>query len=445
MTSDLSPIFKAYDIRGVYPEELDEDAARRIGAAFASFVPSEKIVVGRDMRTSSSPLATAFAQGVTSAGKSVIDIGEVSTDTCYYASGKLDLPAAMFTASHNPARYNGLKLSLAGAAPISGDTGLAEIRDRANELDVPEGPAEVEERDVLSEYADHCRSFVDNRVFRPLKVAVDAGNGMAGKTVPMVFEPLPFEVVPLFFELDGTFPNHPANPIEPENLVALQQKVLEEGCDIGIAFDGDADRVFLVDERAQAVTGSTTTALVASRVLAKHPGEAVLYNLICSWSVPEVISEYGGRPIRTRVGHSFIKQTMAETGAIFGGEHSAHYYFRDNYRADSGMIAALFVLEALSEADVPLSGLLRPFDRYFASGEINSEVADQEGAIEKLAVHYADGKEDRTDGLTVEYEDWWFNCRASNTEPLLRLNLEARTKDLMTSKRDEVLNLIREG
>lgn len=445
MTSDLSPIFKAYDIRGIYPDELDESAARRIGASFAAFAPSEAIVVGRDMRTSSPSLAGSFAQGVTSGGKAVIDIGEVSTDTCYFASGELDLPAAMFTASHNPARYNGLKLSLAGAVPISSDSGLAEIRDRANQLDVPEGPANVTERDLLSEYAVHCRSFVDTEVLKPLKVAVDAGNGMAGKTVPMVFEPLPFEVVPLFFELDGTFPNHLANPLEPENVVALQAKVLEEGCDLGIAFDGDADRVFLIDERAQAVTGSTTTALVASRLLAKHPGEAVLYNLICSWSVPEVIEESGGRPIRTRVGHSFIKQIMAETGAIFGGEHSAHYYFRDNYRADSGMIAALLVLEALSSFDGPLSELVRPFDRYFASGEINSEVADQRGTIEKLAAHYADGKQDHTDGLTVEFTDWWFNCRASNTEPLLRLNLEARTDQLMTSKRAEVLGLIREG
>ena len=445
MSSDLSPIFKAYDIRGVYPDELDEGAARRIGAAFAGFVPSDQIVVGRDMRTSSPSLAKAFAQGVTSAGKSVLDIGEVSTDTTYFASGVLDLPAAMFTASHNPARYNGLKLSLAGAVPISSDSGLVDIRDRANALEVPEGPADVTERDLLSEYAAHCRSFVDTSALKPLKVAVDAGNGMAGKTVPTVFEPLPFEVVPLFFELDGTFPNHLANPLEPENVVALQAKVLEEDCDLGIAFDGDADRVFLIDERAQAVSGSTTTALVASRLLAKHPGEAVLYNLICSWSVPEVIEESGGRPIRTRVGHSFIKQVMAETGAIFGGEHSAHYYFRDNYRADSGMIAALVVLEALSTFDGPLSELVAPFDRYFASGEINSEVADQQGAVEELGAHYKDGKQDRTDGLTVEFEDWWFNCRASNTEPLLRLNLEARTKDLMTSKRDEVLGLIREG
>ncbi len=443
--SALDPIFKAYDVRGVYPDELNEDIARRIGAAFAGFIPDGKVIVGRDMRTSSPALAAAFAEGVTWAGKSVIDIGEVSTDTCYFASGTLNLPAVMFTASHNPARYNGLKMSLAGAVPISGDSGLDEIRDRAAELDVPSGTADVEQRDVLSDYAAHCRSFVDVDVLRPLKIAIDAGNGMAGKTVPVVFEPLPFEVVPLYFELDGTFPNHPANPIEPENLVALQAAVTSGSCDIGIAFDGDADRVFLVDEKGQLVTGSTTTALVAAKLLAKDPGATVLYNLICSWSVPEVIVESGGKPVRTRVGHSFIKALMAETGAIFGGEHSAHYYFRDNYRADSGMIAALLVLEALSTSGAPLSEVLAPYDRYAASGEINSEVSDQDAVVEKLASAYVEGKQDRTDGLTVEFDDWWFNCRASNTEPLLRLNLEARSEDLMVAKRDEVLGLIREG
>jgi phosphomannomutase len=445
MSSDLSGIFKAYDVRGVYPDQLDEATARRIGTAFARFAGTARIVVGRDMRVSSPSLAAAFAEGATAAGTDVIDVGEVSTDALYFASGRLDLPGAMFTASHNPGHYNGIKLCRAGAAPIGAESGLQDIRALAERAgdddDVDHG--NVFAKDVLGEYAAHCRSFADASVLRPLRVAVDAGNGMAGKTVPLVFAELPFEVLPLFFELDGTFPNHPANPIEPANLVDLQKKVLDEGCDAGIAFDGDADRMFLVDEKGELVSGSTTTALVAQRLLRKHPGEAVIYNLICSWAVPEVIEESGGRPVRTRVGHSFIKQVMAETGAIFGGEHSGHYYFRDNFRADSGMIAALLTLEAMSEASEPLSRMLAPFQRYAPSGEINSVVEDQQGALELLSTAYAEGKQDTSDGLTVEFEDWWFNCRPSNTEPLLRLNLEARTAGLMAAKRDEVLALIR--
>ncbi|MCA1684262.1 MAG: phosphomannomutase/phosphoglucomutase, partial [Actinobacteria bacterium] len=291
----------------------------------------------------------------------------------------------------------------------------------------------------------HCRTLIDTSVLRPLKVAIDAGNGMAGKTVPSVFDGLPIEILPLYFELDGTFPNHPANPIEADNLVDLQRLVREEGCDVGIAFDGDADRCFLVDDRTRLVTGSTTTAMVAERLLKRNPGATVIYNLICSWTVPEVIEENGGHPVRSRVGHSFIKQMMAETGAIFGGEHSGHYYFKDNFRADSGMIAALFILEAMSESGKPLSDMLDPYNRYFDSGEINSEVADQQAVLESLALTYAEGKQDRTDGLTIEFEDWWFNCRPSNTEPLLRLNLEARTRESMEAKRDEVLQAIRGG
>ena len=443
MERDLSGIFKAYDIRGVYPDQLDEDAARRIGAAFARFVKSDRIVVGRDMRESSPVLSREFNEGARGAGASVIDVGEVSTDGLYFASGLFDLPGAMFTASHNPARYNGLKLCRRKAAPIGGDSGLEEIRQLAEGPLPTGGSGSMEERDVLDEYARHCRSFVDVDSIRPLKVAIDAGNGMAGKTVPATLDSLPIEIVPLYFELDGTFPNHPANPIEPENIRHLQEVVIEQECDLGIAFDGDADRMFLVDERAEGVSGSLTTALVAARMLLKDPGEKVIYNLICSWVVPEVIRENGGEPIRTRVGHSYIKEIMAETGAIFGGEHSGHYYFRDNFRADSGMIAALLVLEAVSEANKPLSELLKPYRRYWASGEINSEVADQQGMIEKLATTYSDGTQDSTDGLTVEYDDWWFNCRASNTEPLLRLNLEARTEELMQEKRDEVLGVIR--
>ncbi|MDQ3877882.1 MAG: phosphomannomutase/phosphoglucomutase [Actinomycetota bacterium] len=443
MSGDLSTIFKAYDVRGVYPDELDEDVASSIGSAFARWVEGDQIVVGRDMRTSSPGLADAFMQGAMGAGASVVDVGEVSTDALYFASGHLDLAGAMFTASHNPARYTGLKLCRRKAAPIGVDSGLLEIRDLAASADVTRSMSSAQPREILPDYGEHCRGFVDASSLRPLKVAVDAGNGMAGKTVPIVFEPLPFEVVPLYFELDGTFPNHPANPIEAENLADLQKAVQDGGCDVGIAFDGDADRCFLIDEKAQLVSGSLTTALVAERLLKKNPGESVIYNLICSWTVPEVIEENGGTPIRSRVGHSFIKETMADSGAIFGGEHSGHYYFRDNYRADSGMIAALLI-EALSEADVPLSKLLEPYRRYADSGEINSEVSDQQATIEKLAAHYSDARQDRLDGLTVQYEDWWFNCRPSNTEPLLRLNLEARTESLMESKRDEVLALIRE-
>lgn len=445
MPLDLSKIFKAYDIRGVYPDDFDEEAARRIGWAFARFTEADRIVMGRDMRTSSPSLSAAFTQGARSHGCTVVDLGEVSTDALYFASGRFEIPGAMFTASHNPGRYNGLKVCKAGAAPIGGDSGLAEIRELAASTealsdDVTGG---LEEMDILGAYADHCRSFVDTQALAPLKVAIDAGNGMAGKTVPLVFGPLPFEVVPLFFELDGTFPNHPANPIEPENLAALQRAVLDNGCDVGIAFDGDADRMFLVDEKTRLVQGSTTTALVAERLLKKNPGESILYNLICSWTVPEVVKENGGIPIRTRVGHSFIKEIMAETGAIFGGEHSGHYYFRDNFRADSGMIAALLVLEALSESGEPLSQMIQTYHRYAASGEINSEVTDQQGAIERLAGYFSPGRQDRVDGLTVQFEDWWFNCRASNTEPLLRLNLEARTQELMEEKLAETLGIIR--
>ncbi|MGH2820394.1 MAG: phosphomannomutase/phosphoglucomutase, partial [Actinomycetota bacterium] len=437
--------FKAYDVRGVYPDELDEGVAHAVGVAFARFTGAGRIALGRDMRSSSPVLAEAFAAGASVAGTVVADLGLVSTDALYFASGRLDLPAAMFTASHNPSRYNGLKLCREKAAPIGQESGLADIRKLAEQDDGAGETVEpaTESVDVLDEYAHHCRTFIELDRLRPLRVAVDAGNGMAGKTVPIVFEPLPFEVVPLYFELDGNFPNHPANPIEEENLVDLQRTVRDRGCDVGIAFDGDADRMFLVDERGGLVTGSATTALVAQRLLAKNPGESIIYNLICSWTVPEVVVENGGKPIRTRVGHSFIKKVMADTGAIFGGEHSGHYYFRDNYRADSGMIAALLVLEALSLDDQPLSELLEPFDRYAASGEINTEVQDQQGTIEGLSEAYSDGNQDRTDGLTVEFDDWWFNCRPSNTEPLLRLNLEARTGDLMEQKRDEVLAAIR--
>ena len=448
---EVDLIFKAYDVRGLYPSQLDEDASRRIGAAFVRYLGANRIAVGRDMRVSSPELSAAFIAGATVEGAAVVDVGEVSTDALYFASGSLEVPGAMFTASHNPAEYNGIKLCRERAAPIGQESGLADIKRVAKRLQEegsgpsPSAEGRVQELDILPQYAAHCRGFVDVDRLRHIRVAIDAGNGMAGRTVPIVFDGLPVEVVPLFFEPDGSFPNHPANPIEPANLEDLRRAVVEEGCEVGIAFDGDADRMFLVDEKAEIVSGSLTTALVAARLLAKNPGEAVIYNLICSWAVPEVIRENGGRPIRTRVGHSFIKKVMADTGAIFGGEHSGHYYFRDNFRADSGMIAALLVLEAMSVTDQPLSEVLAPYDRYHASGEINSEVADQEASIEKLAEAYSDGNQDRTDGLTVEYDDWWFNVRPSNTEPLLRLNLEARSESLMKSKCEEVLRLIREG
>jgi phosphomannomutase len=449
MTRDLGAIFKAYDVRGLYPEQLDEDAARRIGSGFARFVESPRIAVGRDMRLSSESLVSAFREGAASVGTSVVDLGLISTDALYFGSGELDLPAAMFTASHNPPEYNGVKMCRRQAAPIGQDSGLVEIRALAEAADPPQTPAPMsgapETDNVLERYADHCRGLIDASKLAPLKVAIDAGNGMAGKTVPIVFEPLAVEVVPLFFELDGTFPNHLANPIEPENLVDLQRVVTEQHCDLGIAFDGDADRIFLVDEGAALVSGSLTTALVAERLLKKHPGEAVIYNLICSWTVPEVIAENGGTPIRSRVGHSFIKKVMAETGAIFGGEHSGHYYFRDNFRADSGMIAALLVLEALSETGQALSKLLAPFRRYEDSGEINFEVTDQAATMDLLSEKYRGGQQDRVDGLTVAYPDWWFNCRPSNTEPLLRLNLEARTEQAMREQVAEVSRLITGG
>jgi phosphomannomutase len=442
--ASLDTIFKAYDIRGTYPDQIDAEVVRRIGAAFARFAGAPTILMARDMRPSGVELCAAFAEGATSQGVDVVDLGLASTDLIYYASGKLDAPAAMFTASHNPAGYNGIKLTLAGAKPVGEDSGLQEIKATAAELLAPTGATgSVTERDVVAEYAAHVRSFVDASVLRPLRVVADTANGMGGYVAPRVFEGLPFDVTYLFQELDGTFPNHPADPIQVENLRDLQAKVLEVGADVGLAFDGDADRVFLVDERGEPVSGSLTTALLAQGILAKSPGETILHNLICSKSVAEVVRESGGVPVRTKVGHSFIKAVMAETGAVFGGEHSAHYYFRDNYRADSGLIASLIVLEQLSVSGKPLSELLAPLDRWSASGEINTKVDDTTAVIERIAASYADGTQDRLDGLTVDYGDWWFNLRPSNTEPLLRLNLEARTPDACEARTAEVLGHIR--
>jgi phosphomannomutase len=353
----------------------------------------------------------------------------------------------MLTASHNPPAYNGMKFCLPGARPVGQDTGLAEIRDGAERGDAPPSatPGRVEERDLLDAYAEHVLSFVDVKKMRPLSVVADTANGMGGLVVPAVFERLPFRLLHLFAELDGTFPNHPADPIDPENQIDLKREVLAGQADVGLAFDGDADRVFLVDEKADGVSGSEVTSLVARAMLERSPGAPIVYNLICSWAVPEVIREHGGVPVRSRVGHSFIKQVMAETGAAFGGEHSGHYYFRDNYRADSGLIAAVVVLEQLSLEDAPLSAVLSPFRRYFDSGEINRQVDDQAGRIEELASAYATGRQDRVDGLTVEFGDWWFNVRPSNTEPLLRLNVEARTEALLREETEKLLGLIERG
>jgi phosphomannomutase len=448
----LDQVFKAYDIRGVVPDQLDAELARKGGAAFAAFAKAPRILVGHDMRPSGPELVAAFTEGATSAGVDVVQLGLISTDEMFYASGALDSPGAMFTASHNPARYNGIKLCLAGARPVGIESGLAEIRawvEQGRPEPVPgQRRGKVSHQDVLADYAAKVRSFVDVAALKPLKVVADAANGMGGLVVPAVFKGLPFKLEVLYAELDGNFPNHPADPIQPANLRDLQARILETGADVGLAFDGDADRCFLVDDKAVPVSGSTTTAIVAKAMLERYPGSKILYNLICSKAVPEVIRENGGQPIMTRVGHSFIKQIMAETGAVFGGEHSGHYYFRDNYRADSGSIAALVVLEVLSKAGVPLSQLRKPFERYVMSGEINTVVKDPAATVESIAEQYAkehpEAQQSRMDGVTVDFGDWWFNVRPSNTEPLVRLNVEAPDEPSCKQHTEEVLSLIRE-
>jgi phosphomannomutase len=439
--ADLSAIVKAYDIRGVVGDGIDEPVVRALGAALARLVREESraVVVGHDMRPSSPGLVRAFAEGVTAQGLDVVEIGLASTDQLYFASGSLDLPGAMFTASHNPAKYNGIKLCRAGAVPIGQGTGLDAIRADV-EAGVPEGPGggTVSTRDVLADYAAHLHGLVAAPA-RPLRVVV---NGMAGHTVPAVLAHL--DVVPLYFELDGTFPNHEANPLDPANLVDLQKAVLAEGADLGLAFDGDADRCFVVDERGEAVSPSAVTALVAVRALAQHPGATIIHNCITSRAVPELVLEHGGTPVRTRVGHSFIKARMAETGAVFGGEHSAHYYFRDFWRADSGMLAALHVLAALGEAARPLSELMAGYERYAASGEVNSTVTDVPGRVAAVRAAYAHAEFDELDGLTASLPDGsWFNLRPSNTEPLLRLNVEAADAAAVAALRDDVLAIVR--
>lgn len=440
--TDFDAIFKAYDVRGTVPDQFTVDGARAIGGAFARFVAASgasAIVVGHDMRPEGEEFSAAFGDGAMAHGVDVIDVGLCATDMMYYASGVLDLPGAVFTASHNPAGYNGIKMCLAKAAPIGKDTGLDAIKQMALAGPDPTGVTGARtEQDMLPGYVEHVHSFVDISALKPLKVVADTANGMGGLVVPAVFAGLPFELDHLYPELDGTFPNHPADPIQPENQRDLMAQVLETGADIGLAFDGDADRVFLVDETARAISGSLTTAMVARSILAKHPGATILHNLICSKTVPEVVAESGGTAVRTRVGHSFIKQVMAETGALFGGEHSGHYYFADNYRADSGLIAALVILEALSAHNGGLSDLVSSLDRYAASGEINTKVDDTAAVIERVAAAYPDAAQDRLDGLTVDFGDWWFNLRASNTEPLLRLNLETAAADDVERRVDEV-------
>ena len=452
--ADVAAIFKAYDVRGVVPDQLDESVARATGAAFVEVLDvlagPGAVVVAHDMRPSGPGLAAAFAEGVTSAGADVIDIGLASTDMLYFASGRLDLPGAMFTASHNPARYNGIKLCRPGAAPVGTDSGLRDIAELVAKS-LTEGQVtgsaigHVTHRELLTAYADHLHDLVDLSGIRPLTVVVDAGNGMGGHTVPAVFAEGQVTIVPLYFELDGNFPNHEANPLDPKNLVDLQAKVREVGADLGLAFDGDADRCFVIDELGDPISPSAVTGAVAVRELAKHPGSAVIHNLITSRAVPELIIEHGGTPIRSRVGHSYIKQKMAETNAVFGGEHSAHYYFRDFWRADTGMLAALHVLAALGEQDKPASELFAEYERYVASGELNNKVDDTAAVVAAIEDTYADRPGitvDHLDGLTVSAGEWWFNVRASNTEPLLRLNVEAVDRATMERVRDEVLALI---
>ncbi len=444
-------VFKAYDIRGTVPDQFDADLARSVGTAFAAFAAVPTILVGRDMRSSGVELSRAFSEGVTAQGADIVDLGMTSTDELYFASGYFDAPGAMFTASHNPARYNGIKLCLSGARPVGEESGLAEIKAAVTDGPAPVGSGRVgsiTQRDVLDDYAGKVRSFVDVSSLSPLKVVADTANGMGGLVVPAVFEGLGFDLEILFAELDGSFPNHPADPIQASNLVDLRHRILETGADLGLAFDGDADRCFLVDDAGEPVAGSTTTAMVAAAMLTKYPGATILHNLICSKAVPEIITERGGTPVVTRVGHSYIKGVMATTDAVFGGEHSGHYYFRDNYRADSGCIAALVVTELLSAAGRPLSEVRKDFERYADSGEINTEVADPRGVIDAVAAAYAErwpaAEQSRMDGLTVDLGSWWFNLRPSNTEPLLRLNLEAARALECAVHVDEVVALIKE-
>lgn len=443
---NTSEIFKAYDVRGVYPQELNPEIAYKIGRGLVVYLKARQVVVGRDMRVSSPALASAIIDGIRDQGADVCDIGLVSTDSLYFAVGKWGYDAGvMVTASHNPPEYNGMKICRHEARPLSLDHGLGEIRDLVERDQFPEPPSRgtVHSKEILDDFADHVLSMIDPSVVRPLKVVVDAGNGMAGRIVPAVFGRLPLDVIPLYFELDGRFPNHLANPLEPENVVDLRRAILEHKADLGIAFDGDADRMFILDEHGNFVGGDMITALVAKALLRQHPGAAIVYNLICSRAVPETIEREGGKPIRSRVGHSLIKAKMREHDAIFGGEHSGHFYFRDNWYADSGIIAALTVIDLLSREGTSVSEALKPLDRYYRSGELNSEVKDQQAVLRRIESHFSDGEIDYLDGLTVNYADWWFNVRPSNTQPLLRLNVEASDPETLKTKTQEILAIIR--
>ncbi len=446
----VGELFKAYDVRGTVPDQLTPDIAYRIGRAIVAFLDADEVVVGRDMRVSGPALQGALMDGIRDQGANVTDIGLVSTDTLYFAVGKYGFPAGVIiTASHNPANYNGFKICREEAQALSLDTGIGDIRDMVISGDFPEPRGErgdVTEKNVLGAYADHVLSLIDPAKIKPLKIAIDAGNGMGGLLAPAVFDRLPVEIVPLYFELDGTFPNHEANPIEPENVRDLKRTVLDQQCDLGIAFDGDADRMFLIDEHGNFISGDITAAMVSLELLKHNPGATIVYNLICSRTVPEVIEDNGGTAVRSRVGHSFIKALMRKTGAIFGGEHSGHFYFRESWNADSGIIAAVTVLQLISVSNQSLSEILEPIDTRVRSGEINSEITDLEGTLKRVEEYYAaEGAEvDHVDGLTVGFEEWWFNVRPSNTQPLVRLNVEAETQDLLDEKTAEVLGLIRQ-
>lgn len=440
-------IFKAYDVRGTFPEQINGEIAYRIGYALAQYLRTKAIAVGRDMRVSSDDLFENLAKGINHAGVDVIDLGLCSTDGLYFAVGKFEYGGGvMITASHNPAEYNGFKICRANAVPLSGQEGLNEIKkmiENEESIDKSAAAGTIIRKDISSDYAEHCLSFIDIKKIKPYKVVIDAGNGMAGATLPPVLEKLPIDAIPLFFELDGTFPNHPASPIELENLVDLQNAIAENKADFGVAFDGDADRMFLVDSNGKQLGGDMTTAMVSKSLLTKSPNETILYNLICSKAVPELITRMGGQAIRTRVGHALIKPLMKKHNAIFGGEHSGHFYFRENWFADSGLIAFLVCLELVSIENRPLNEIIAEIDPYVRSGEINSRVESITDKITQVKAAFEDGQQDELDGLTVQYDDFWFNLRPSNTEPLLRLNVEAANKEILDQQIDKLLNIIR--
>lgn len=446
-TATIFSLFKRYDVRGVVPDELTRDFVYQVGRAFVAQFDLSHVVIGRDMRESGRALFEALAEGVIDQGAHVTDVGLVSTDALYFATGKFAFDGGvMITASHNPANYNGLKFCRKDAVAVSLDTGLAEIRDRVIAGNIPRSDirGSISQRNILDDFAEHCLSMIDRHGIKPFRIAVDAANGMSGLTTPVVFKQLPCEIIPLFFELDGTFPNHPANPMDPANKVQLQEAVLAHRCDLGVTFDGDADRMFIVDEKAGIIDGGIMTAIIGLNTLKRFPGAKILYNLICSRSVPEVISRAGGIPVRSPVGHSIIKPIMREQNIPFGGEHSGHYYFRENWFADSGMIALMHCLELLSRTEQTVSEMVAPIDTRFRSGEINSTVSDPQKALREVEAFYAKqgARIDHLDGVTVEMVDWWLNVRPSNTEPLLRLNVEGDTKSLMEQHRDEALNIV---